>query len=128
MIQLQASPPGDFNSKLGQCLEELPPPGGVCDARSLSGPQTMSANIVLNKPFTTVLFGPITLQMATHHIIIPAGTAGISLIGSSVYGAQFGAWPRDGGTVLKYQGEGSGGGGGRLQRKHFAVPDAETLQ
>src|SRR5437667_94159 len=85
MIQVQASGSGDFSSKLGRCLAAVPATGGFCDARNLSGPQTMSADILLNKPFTTVLLGPLTLQMGTHHIIVPAGTQSISLIGSSVY-------------------------------------------
>ena len=106
MIQVSASGSGDFNSRLGRCLESLPATGGFCDARSLSGPQTMSADIVLNKPFTTVLFGPLTLQMGKQHIIVPAGTQSVSLIGSSVYGFKFGS-STDGGTVLKYQGDGT---------------------
>ncbi len=56
----------DAGAKIAQCIAALPPQGGICDARELSGPQTAAAGFTVgaaNKPVELML-GPITLMTA----------------------------------------------------------------
>jgi hypothetical protein len=80
---------GNLGAKLAACLADLPayPSGGICDARGLDGPQTISSN-----PFTavvgraTILFGNATIT--TVPLVLP-DTQGMIIRGMGVDATKF---------------------------------------
>jgi hypothetical protein len=55
---------GDAGQKIAQCVAALPPQGGICDARELSGEQTAASGFTVGAPGKPVelMLGPITLM------------------------------------------------------------------
>lgn len=82
------------------------PTGGVIDARSLFGAQSLGGDLTISQPNLTILLGPITLSMGTHRIIVSAGTNGVSIEGVGAWGST-GSAQRNSGTQLNYTGTGS---------------------
>jgi hypothetical protein len=70
----------DAGQKIAQCIAALPPQGGVCDARELSGQQTAASGFTVggpNKPVELVL-GPVTLLTgATIHVQAKSSIVGM---------------------------------------------------
>ena len=57
-------PGADAGEKIRNCMAALPPQGGICDARELSGQQTASAGFTVGQPAKPVelMLGPVTLS------------------------------------------------------------------
>ncbi len=71
----------DAGAKIAQCIAALPPQGGICDARELSGSQAAAAGFTVgtaNKPVELML-GPVTLVTAgTIHVQAKSSIVGMS--------------------------------------------------
>src|SRR5262252_9236876 len=54
----------DAGEKIRNCMAALPPQGGICDARELSGQQTANAGFTVGQPGKPVelMLGPVTLS------------------------------------------------------------------
>jgi Right handed beta helix region len=64
-------PGADAGQKIAHCLAALPAPGGICDARGLSGLQGASQGFTVGEPTKAVelMLGPVTLSVGgTVHI------------------------------------------------------------
>jgi hypothetical protein len=73
VFRVNLMPGSDLGAKLAACIAQLPASGGTCDARELTGNQTISANPFANlAQFTslTVLFGQGTIT--TVPLIMPS--------------------------------------------------------
>src|SRR5260370_33193971 len=57
-------PGPDAGEKIRNCMAALPPQGGICDARELSGQQSPSAGFNVGMPGRPVelMMGPVTLN------------------------------------------------------------------
>lgn len=77
---------GDFGQKLTLALAEIPADGGCIDARSITGAQSFSTDVTLNKSHVTILLGNIVVDQGAHQVIVPAGMSNISVKG------EMGAW------------------------------------
>lgn len=65
-VQYAEKFPGtDAGEKIAHCLSALPPKGGVCDARELSGPQRAAQGFTVGEPDKPVelMLGPVTLAV-----------------------------------------------------------------
>jgi hypothetical protein len=56
-------PGADAGERIAKCIAALPPQGGVCDARELSGQQTAASGFTVGEPGKPVelMLGPVTL-------------------------------------------------------------------
>src|SRR5262249_6465347 len=73
-------PGADAGEKIGRCIAALPPQGGICDARELSGRQSASAGFTVGEPAKPVqlMLGPITLATAgTIHVQAKSSMTGM---------------------------------------------------
>lgn len=64
-------PGADAGEKIARCMAALPPQGGVCDARELSGKQTSANGFTVGEPGKPVqlMLGPVTLAVGgTVHV------------------------------------------------------------
>lgn len=57
-------PGADAGEKIRNCMAALPPQGGICDARELSGQQAASAGFTVGQPgkLVQLMLGPVTLS------------------------------------------------------------------
>jgi hypothetical protein len=92
----------DCGSKLAACLANLPSTGGICDARGESANLKLSADLVIDKPYTTVYLPQGEIQMGKYSIKIIAATHGVSLLAQSMHGP----FTTKGQTRLRYSGKG----------------------
>ncbi len=96
----------DFGAKVSACIAGLSTTyGGVCDARNMSGTQTMGTNLTIATANTTILMPCGTITTA-NQIIVAAGTRNVSLHGCTLRGAST-ASGSQGGTVIAYTGSGA---------------------
>jgi hypothetical protein len=73
-------PGADAGEKIAKCIAALPPQGGICDARELSGKQTASAGFTVGEPAKPVqlMLGPVTLTTSsTVHIQAKSSITGM---------------------------------------------------
>lgn len=76
----EKSPGADAGEKIRNCMAALPPQGGICDARELSGQQTASAGFTVGAPGKPValMFGPVTLTTrGTIHVADKSSIVGM---------------------------------------------------
>lgn len=66
-------PGSDAGAKINACVNSLPSTGGVADARGITGAQTISTEVVLNKSNVDVLLGEATFTM-TKRVYIQASS------------------------------------------------------
>ena len=71
----------DFGAKLTAAIAALPSTGGIIDCRMLTGAQSLSSSVTINKVNTTILLGPMTLTMGSYQFIVPVDTTSVSIIG-----------------------------------------------
>jgi hypothetical protein len=77
----------DFGAKVAACIAALPSTGGICDARGLTGTQSLSANLTINKSNVVILLGaPLTVNMGTYQVIVPSGLQNIAMYGPIPWG------------------------------------------
>lgn len=95
---------GDFGQKVTAAKTALPSEGGVVDAKNLTGAQSLSGTLTLDKAFTAYIFGNVHLTQGTNQVVIPAGTDGVSLDGTFVSFLQSATT----GTKFDYSGTGIG--------------------
>jgi hypothetical protein len=108
VFRVDLLPGADLGEKLGACFARLPAAGGTCDARRLTGRQTISANPFASLPefaSVTVLFGQanittVPLEMPANSqqgvIIRGAGSRGRAPLAStrqSVTSVTWVSWP-----------------------------------
>jgi hypothetical protein len=70
----------DAGEKIARCLAAVPPQGGICDARELSGRQTAAAGLTVGGPGKPIelLLGPVTLITgATIHVEAKSSIVGM---------------------------------------------------
>jgi hypothetical protein len=73
-------PGADAGEKIARCIAALPPQGGICDARELSGKQTANAGFTVGEPAKPVqlMLGPVTLSTAgTIHVQAKSSITGM---------------------------------------------------
>ncbi len=96
----------DFGAKLSACINGLLAGyGGVCDARALSGAQTMGANVSISTP-NVMVYLPCGTITTSNQILVTAGTRNVVLHGCTLRGAST-ASGTQGGTVIAYTGSGA---------------------
>jgi hypothetical protein len=78
---------GDWGQKLTACLADLPATGGTCDMRGITGTQSLSSALTLNKSNVAILLGaPLTVNMGTNSLIIPSGIYNLAMYGPIPWG------------------------------------------
>jgi hypothetical protein len=73
-------PGADAGQKISQCIAALPPQGGICDARELSGQQTAASGFNVGTPNQPVelMLGPVTLlTKGTIHVQAKSSIVGM---------------------------------------------------
>ena len=104
-LQVDQFPGADFGAKLQACVNAVNSTfGGTCDARNFTGNQTMSANLTISTPNTTVLLPCATISTA-NQIIVTAGTRNVALRGCAMRGGST-ASGSQGGTAFAFSGTG----------------------
>ena len=118
---------GDFGQRMTAAKNGLAA-GGVVDARTLTGAQALSGDLVLDRPHTTYLLGVMTLSMGAHQIKVPLGADGVRLLGSGP-GAYNSRTPD--GTALVFSGTGNAAaivvGGPASQTTGFRLEGCKVL-
>jgi hypothetical protein len=92
----------DLGEKISACIAGLPSTGGICDARGESANLVLSADVVINKPYTTVYLPRGQIEMGNHSIKVTAATHGVSLLAQSMHGP----FTTKGQARLRYSGKG----------------------
>ena len=105
-LQVDQFPGANFGAKLQACVNAVNTSyGGTCDARDFTGSQTMSANLIISSPNTTVLLPCATITTA-NQVIVTAGTRNVSLRGCAMRGGTS-ASGSQGGTAFAFSGTGA---------------------
>ncbi len=91
-----AYPGADFSAKVNAAIADLPPEGGVVDARNFSGLQQVSSSVVLNKD-VRLLLPPVRIVIAGAPLVVFAAD-GSQLVGLG--GEQCELMRSDGGNVI----------------------------
>jgi len=92
----------DFGAQLTAAIADLPSSGGIIDARMITGAQTFSSNLTINKSNTVILFGNVQVSMGTNRIIISTGLKSVGLYGQGPWGSGNNGDLQ--GTVFSYSG------------------------
>jgi hypothetical protein len=98
----------DFGQKVVNCLTAAMAAGSnICDARNLTGAQSLSANLVFTannaSHMTLLLAGNVTVNQGSYQVLIQPGVTGFSVTGAGAWGTQ-GASGQAGGTTFRYSG------------------------
>ena len=105
-FQVDQFPGANFGAKLQACVNAVNTSyGGTCDARNFTGSQTMSANLTISLPNTTVLLPCATITTA-NQLIVTAGTRNVALRGCALRGGSA-ASGSQGGTAIAFSGAGA---------------------
>jgi hypothetical protein len=105
-LQVDQFPGANFGAKLQACVNAVNTSyGGTCDARNFTGSQTMSANLTISSPNTTILLPCATIATA-NQVIVTAGTRNVSLRGCAMRGGTA-ASGSQGGTAFAFSGTGA---------------------
>ncbi|MGP8253609.1 MAG: hypothetical protein ACLQHF_16390 [Terracidiphilus sp.] len=105
-LQVDQFPGADFGAKLQACVNAVNTNfGGTCDARNFTGSQTMSANLTISTPNTSVLLPCATITTADQ-VIVSAGTRNVALRGCAMRGGSA-ASGSQGGTAFAFSGTGA---------------------
>lgn len=106
VYQADQFPGVDFAAKLQACLSTLDQThGGTCDARNLTGDQTMGSNLTISTANTSVLL-PCATIATSNQIVVTAGTRNVALHGCALRGGSVTSGSQ-GGTVFAYSGNGA---------------------
>jgi hypothetical protein len=79
-------PGADFGSRLASCIADLPINGGACDARGEAADVTLSSDLIIDKPYTTIYLPHGVIEMGQHSIVVRGATHGVSLIAMAMHG------------------------------------------
>ena len=105
-LQVDQFPGANFGAKLQACVNAVNTNfGGICDARNFTGSQTVSANLTISTPNTTVLL-PCATITTTNQVIVTAGTRNVALRGCAMRGGST-ASGSQGGTAFAFSGAGA---------------------
>lgn len=94
-------PGADFGYRLASCIADLPITGGVCDARGEGTNLTLSSDLIIDKPYTTIYLPQGLIQMGPHSIVVRAATYGTSIVATAMHGR----FTMPGQTRLRYSGK-----------------------
>lgn len=95
---------GDFGQRVKACIADLGPMGGICDATSFAGEQTLNSDLVIDRSDANLLLGNVLLKMGSHHIYVPPGVENVQITGSVAFGDS--PVHGTGGSYLSYSGSG----------------------
>lgn len=92
-----------LDAAIRNAIAALPSTGGIINAQNLTGPQSFTSNLTINKNSVTILFGTCDVSMGAFTIIVPSGTIGVKLVGANAWGSS-GSAALNGGTYFLYSG------------------------
>ena len=105
-FQVDQFPGANFGAKLQACVNAVNATfGGTCDARNFTGSQTMSANLTVSSPNTTILLPCATITTA-NQVIVTAGARNVALRGCAMRGGTASSGSQ-GGTAFAFSGTGA---------------------